>query len=117
MNGLVSTVQTFSKDIGVEFRIKKCGVRLMKRGEVVSYDGQEWSCQMMRRLKMLTKMEILEQDKIKVSKVKESFRREYLRRTKLVIKLSQSVTRYGADIERWTKNELNEIDRKTRKAM
>ena len=42
VNELVSTVQKFgSKDIGVKFGSKKCGVLLMRRGEVVSSDGVE----------------------------------------------------------------------------
>ena len=32
--GLVSTVEVFSKDIGMEFGIKKCGVIIMNRGNV-----------------------------------------------------------------------------------
>ena len=35
VNGLVSTVQMLSNDSRMEFGIKKCGVRLLKRGKVV----------------------------------------------------------------------------------
>ena len=31
--GLVSTVEVFSKDIGMEFGIKKCAVIIMNRGK------------------------------------------------------------------------------------
>ena len=37
--GLVSTVEVFSQDIGMEFGIKKCGVIIMNRGKVKSTDG------------------------------------------------------------------------------
>ena len=33
--GLVSTVEVFSQDIGMEFGIKKCGVIIMKRGNLL----------------------------------------------------------------------------------
>lgn len=33
VNGLVSTVHIFSKDIGIEFGIKKCGVLLKEERE------------------------------------------------------------------------------------
>ena len=61
--------------------------------------------------------------------MKNNFRREYLSRTKLIMKSrltrrnkiitintwAVSLMRYGADILKWTKSELDEIDRKTRK--
>ena len=63
--------------------------------------------------------------------MKENFRREYLRRTKLIMKSrlngrnkiiaintwAVSLMRYGAGIVKWTKSELDEIDRKTRKVL
>ena len=41
INGLISTVQILSNDIGMEFGIKKCGVLVLKRGTVVSSEGVE----------------------------------------------------------------------------
>ena len=38
---LVSAVQVFSQDIGMEFGIKMCGVIIMNRGKVKSTDGIE----------------------------------------------------------------------------
>ena len=35
VNELISTVQMFSNDIGMEFGIKKCGVFVLKSGKVV----------------------------------------------------------------------------------
>ena len=32
LDSLVSTVQLFSRDIGMEFGLKKCGVTVLKRG-------------------------------------------------------------------------------------
>ena len=41
INGLISTVQILSNDIGMEFGIKKFGVLVLKRGTVVSSEGVE----------------------------------------------------------------------------
>ena len=63
--------------------------------------------------------------------MKENIRREYLRRTKLIMKSRVngrnkiiaintcvvSLMRYGAGVVKWTKGEPDEIDRKTRKVL
>ena len=41
IKGLVSTIEVFSQDIGVEFGTKKCDVIIMNRGKVKSTDGIE----------------------------------------------------------------------------
>ena len=41
IKGLVSTVEVFSQDIGMEFGIKKCDVIIMNREKVKSTDGIE----------------------------------------------------------------------------
>ena len=38
---LVSTVEVFTQDIGMEFSIKKCGVIIMNRGKVKSTDRKK----------------------------------------------------------------------------
>ena len=74
---------------------------------------------------------ILESDKFKEREMKDIFRAEYLRRFKLVIKSqlngknkiraaniwAASLMRYGAGTVKWNKEELQEIDRKSRKIM
>ena len=37
-NGLVSTVKILKNDIGMELGIKECGVLVLKRGNVVSFE-------------------------------------------------------------------------------
>ena len=127
-------VQILSNDIRMEFGIQKCGVLLLKRGKVASSEGVEMPDGEI--IKEVVKNEyqylgILEYNKIKESKMKENFRREYLRRTKLIMKSRHngrnkiitintwavSLMRYGAGTVKWTKRELNKIDRKTRKVM
>ena len=78
-----------NNNIGMEFGIKKCGVLVLKRGKVVSSEGVEMSDS--ERTKEIEKnrykyLGILEYNKIKESKMKENFRRKYLRRTKLIMK-------------------------------
>ena len=134
INGLVSTVQILTNDIGMEFGTKKCGVLVLKRGRVVSSEGVEIPD--VERIKEVEKngyryLGILEYNKITESKMKENVWREYLKRTKLIMKCrlsgrnkiiainkwAVSLMRYGTGIMKWTKRELDEIDRKTRKVL
>ena len=134
INGLISTIQIFSNDIEKEFGIKKHGVLVLKRGKVVSSEGVEMPDG--ERIKEIEKngyryLGILEYNKIKESKMKEKHPREYLRKTKLIMKSKLngrnkiiaiytwaiSLMIYGAGIVKWTKNEIDEIDRKTRKVL
>lgn len=39
IDSLIQTVQVFSEDIEMEFRLKKWSVLLMKRGKRVRFDG------------------------------------------------------------------------------
>ena len=71
----------------------------------------------------------MEYDRVKGQEMKDKFRNEYFRRTKLILKSklngrnkimalntwAVSILRYGAGILKWNKNELQEMDRKTRK--
>ena len=71
--------------------IQKCGALVLKRGKVVSSEGVEMPER--ERIKEVLKngykyLGILEYNKIKESKMKENLLREYLRRTKLIIKSS-----------------------------
>ena len=74
---------------------------------------------------------ILELDKFKEREMKEIFRTEYLRRFQLVMKSqlngknkikaantrAVSLMRYGAGTIKWNKEELQDIDKKSRKIM
>ena len=78
-----------------------------------------------------TYLGILEYNKIKKSKIKKNIRREYLRRTELIMKSklngrnniiaikAQAVylIRFGAVLVKWTKSEFDEIEKRTRKVM
>ena len=76
-------------------------------------------------------LRILEYDRVKEQEMKNNFRNEYFRRTKLILKSklnggnnimalntwAVSILRYSAGIRKWNKNELQEMGRKTRKFM
>ena len=73
----------------MKFGIKRFGVLVLKREKVVSSEGVEMPDG--ERIKEVEKngyryLSILEYKKIKESKMKENFRREYLSRTKLIMK-------------------------------
>ena len=133
-DSLVNTVRIFSEDIKMEFGVSKCGVLTMKRGKVVKSDRL---CMpdgtMMRNIEEgeYKYLGILEADGIKHDEMKEQLKTEYIRRVRNVLKSklnggniilaissrAVSIVRYGAGIIKWTKNELEEFDKKTRKLM
>ena len=134
IKGLVSTVEVFSQDVGMEFGIKKCGMIIMNRGKVKSTEGIELSSgEKIREIKEdgYKYLGILEYDRVKEQEMKDKFRNEYFRRAKLILKSklngrnkimalntwAVSILRYGAGILKWNKNELQKMDRKTGKFM
>ena len=134
IESLVSTVQLISQDIGMEFGIKKCGVVVLKRGKLCKSEGIKLiNGQTIKEVddEGYKYLGILELDKFKEREMKDIFRTEYLRRFKLVIKSqlngknkikaantwAVSLMRYGAGTINWNKEELQEIDRKSRKIM
>lgn len=134
IDSLVNTVRIFSEDIKMEFGLSKCGVLIMKKGKIVESDGL---CMpddtMMRNIEEsgYKYLGILEADGIKHDEMKEQLTKEYIRRVRNILKSklnggntisainsrAVSIVRYGAGIIKWTKNELEELDRKTRKLM
>ena len=106
----------------------------MNRGKVKSTDGIELlSSEKIREIEEdeYKYLGMLEYDRVKEQEMKDKFRNEYFRRAKLILKSklngrnkimalntwAVSILRYGAGILKWNKNELQEIDRKTRKFM
>ena len=134
IDSLVNTVHEYSKDIGMEFGLNKCGLLIMKRGKVISSDGIELADGgVMRDIEEsgYKYLGILEFDKIKETEMKVAFVKEYQRRLKLVLKSklngknkikainvwAVSVLRYGGGIIKWNKEEMQKMDRQTRKTM
>ena len=134
IKSLVSTVQVISQDIGMEFRIKKCAVVVLKGRKLCKSEGiQLINGQTIKEVddEGYKYLGILELDKFKEREMKDIFRTEYLRRFKLVMKSqlngknkikaantwAVSLMRYEAGTIKWNKEELQEIDRKSRKIM
>ena len=134
IKGLWSTVEVFSQDVGMEFGIKKCGVIIINRGKVKSTDGIEISSS--EKIREIDEdgykyLGIFEYDRIKEQEIKDKFRIVYFRRTKLILKSklngrnnimtrntwAVSTLRYGAGTCKWNKNELQEMNRKTKEFM
>ena len=122
----------FSQDIGMEFGIKKCGVTIMNRGKVKSTNRIELpSGEMIREIEKdgHKQLRILEYDRVKEQEMKDQFRNQYFRMARLILKSklngknkimvlntqTVSILRYGAGLLKQNMNELQEMDRKTRK--
>ena len=134
IDNLVNTVRIFSEDIKMEFGLPKCGVLIMKRGKVVKSEGISMlDGKMMKNIKEggYKYLGILEADGVKHEEMKDQIKKEYIRRVRNILKSklnggniisainsrAVSIVRYGAGIISWTKMELEEPDRKTRKPM
>ena len=115
------------------FGIEKCAMVEMKRGKLIDNDGLDLPEG--QKIKSLQDEEaykylgVLENDKIKSTEMKDILRQEYFRRVKKILRSklnagniiqainsrAVSLIRYGAGIIDWRKDELKDIDRKTRK--
>ena len=126
IKGLASAVQFFSQDIRMKFGTEKCGGIIMNRRKVKSTgmielpsgekirEREEDGCKYLG---------ISEYDKVKKEKMKEKFRKKYLRGATLILKSklngrnkimtlntwAVSILSYGTGIPKWNKNELQEI--------
>ena len=81
IDSLVQTVHIFSKDTGMQFGIKKCGVLIMERGKVIRADGIRLpNGQHMKYIDETgyTYLGILKTHKIKEKEMKERFNKEAL---------------------------------------
>ena len=118
----------------MQFRIKKCGVLIIEKGQVIRTDEIRLpDGQHMKDSDETghTYVVILETDKTKEKEMKERFSKEHLRRLRLISRQklnarhkimavntqAVSVMRYGAGILKWNTDELKSLDRRTRKFM
>ena len=134
IDSLVRTVHILSTDIGMEFGIRKCGIIILKRGNIVRCQGIELpNGETMKEVEQegYTYLGIVELDKIKENEMKEKTIKEYKRRLRLILKSklngknkitaintwAVAIFRYGAGIIDWKESELKSIDGKTRKML
>ena len=132
---LVQTIRIYSQDIGMEFGIEKCAMLVIKRGERKLMNGIQLPNQ--DTIKSLDENEsykylgILEADNIKQAEMKGKVKKEYLRRTRKLLETKLNsrnlikgintwavpIIRYSGPFLKWTKEELRQIDQRTRKLM
>ena len=130
---LIHAVRIFSQDIGTEFGIEKCAMLDMKSGKRHMTDEMELpNCDKIRTLgenETYQYLGILEADTIKQVEIKDKIRKEYLRRTRKLLETKLSsrnlikeintwavpLVRYSGPFIKWTKDELKQMDQRTRK--
>ena len=132
---LIHAVRIYSQDIGMEFGIEKCTLLVMKSGKRHLTDGIE----LLNHEKIRTLAEnetykysgILEADTIKQVEMKSKIQKEYLRRTRKLLETKLNsrnlikgintwgvpLVRYSGHFLKWTRDELRQMDQKTRKLM
>ena len=87
IDSLVQTVHMFSENIGMQFGIRKCGVLITEKRQVIRTDGIRLPAgQHMKDSDETgyTYLGILETDKTKEKEMKERFSKEHLRRLRLI---------------------------------
>ena len=133
LDSLVQTVRVFSEEIGMEFRMEKCAMLVLEKGQIVKSVGIELPdgkvIKSLQEGKSCKYLGILERDKFLEEKMKFNVLKENIRRLRKVLKSklngtnlvrgvytwTVSLLRYPAGFDSWRKSELQAIDRKTRK--
>ena len=132
---LIHAVRIYSQDIGMEFGIEKCAMLVMKSGKRYMTDGMELlnpdKIRTLQENETYKYLGILEADTIKQVQMKDTIRKEYLRRARKLLetKLSNrnlikgintwavSLVRYSGQFLKWTRHKLKQMDQRTRKLM
>ena len=135
---LVKTIWVVTTDMRMEFGINKCAMLIMKRGKLKHSKGITLPDNLqIRGMKEdddgYKYLGVLEVEGIKHLEMKELVRKEYFRRVKKILKsklnggntikainsraVSTCIIWYGTGIVDWTKEELQEMERKTRKLL
>ena len=133
---LISQVKEFSDRMKMAFGLEKCKIVHVKHGALDTSSGEEFRIDEEKMIQTLRQDEneykylgILELNQIKHNKMKEQVTAEYVKRIKATLKsqltarnkittintLAVPVMRYSGGILKWTRLELQEIDRRTRK--
>ena len=132
---LIHAVRIYSQVIGMEFGIEKCAMLVLKSGKRHMTDGMELPNH--DKIRTLGENEtykclgILDADTIKQVEMKDKILNEYLRRTRKLpeTKLSSInlikgintwavlLVRYSGPFLKWTRDELKQMDQRTRKLM
>ena len=131
---LVQTIRIITEDMRMEFGIEKCGMVNIVKGKTIQTEGirlPDDRTIIDIGLTPYKYLGILESDNINHQEMKSNIKKEYLSRIKAILKSKLNsgntvkamntwavpVVRYSAGIVDWTKEELENMDRKTRKLM
>ena len=132
---LIHADRIYSQDKGMEFGIEKCTMFVMKSGNRHMTEGMKLPNH--NKIRTLGENEtykylgILEADTIKHVQMKDKIQREYLRRTIKLLETKHSsrnlikgintwavlLVRYSGPFLKWTRDELKQMDQRTRKLM
>ena len=132
---LIHAFRIYSQDIGMEFGIEKCAMLVMKSGKRHMTDGME--LQNHDKIRRLEEKEtykylgILEAETIKQVQMKDTIRKEYLRRTRKLLETKLSsrnlikgintwavpLVRYSGPFSRGPDRNINKWTKRTRKLM
>ena len=132
---LIHAVRIYSQGIGMEFGIEKCAMLVMKSGKRHLTDGKKLPNQ--DKIRTLAENEnykylgILQADTIKQVEMKDKIQKEYLRRTRKLLETKHfsrnlikgintwavPLVRYSGPFLKWTRDELKQMDPRTRKSM
>ena len=132
---LIHAVRIYSQDVGMEFSIEKYAILVMKSKKRHQTDGMELPNQekirMLREKEIYKYLGILEAETIKQEENKEKILKEYLRRTRKLLETklySRNLIKeintwavplvwYSGLFLKWTREELKQMDQRTRKLM
>ena len=135
LESLIHAVRIYSQDIGMEFGIEKCALLAMKSGKRHLTDGIELPNQ--DKFRTLAENEtykylgILDDDTIKQVEMKNKIQKEYLRRARKLLETKLAsrklikgintravpIVKYSGPFLKWTRQELRQMDQRTRKLM
>ena len=131
INALIRTVKIFSDDIQMKFGYAKCARLIINRGKVTQTNGLEIDGDIIRDVGSngYKYLGIPQLNENMEKETKEKARREYTKRIRKVLKTKLNarnkidainmyaipVIRYTGGAVKWTKQEIDEIHRKTRK--
>ena len=132
---LIHAVRIYSQDIGIESGIEKCAMLVMKRGKRHLTDGMELPNQ--DKIRTLAENEIykylgiLKADTIKQAEMKNKIKKKYPRKNRKLLETKLScrnlikeintwavpLVTYSGPFLKWTRDELKQMDPRTRKLM
>ena len=131
----LQTVKQFSDDIRMELGLPKCAEIHIRKGKLITMSGTRLDEEVM--IKELENdgsykyLGVDESDNIQHSKMKDKLKKEYFRRTRMILRsqlnarnkttainsLSVPVLTYSFNIVNWTVTDLQKVDIKTRKLL